>query len=105
MIRWIYERMLVRSLLRFPRHLCFLITGQDMREAPRKIEEVAGWCADLGIAEVTFHISSRDPELIQGFLPSLRRIAAFAHLKIHYGDRTEEHGWRPTMSGINLGKP
>jgi undecaprenyl diphosphate synthase len=101
MIRWIYERMLVRSLLRFPRHLCFLITGQDMQEAPGKIEEVAGWCADLGIAEVTFHISSRDPELIQEFLPSLRRIAAFAHLQIHYGNRTEEQGeGMPVMVAI-----
>ncbi len=92
MIRWFYEWMLVRSLQRLPQHLCFLITEQDMREAPDKIEAVAGWCADLGIGEVTFHISSRDPVLIQTFLPTLRGIGRFAHLQIHYGDRAEERG-------------
>ena len=61
MIRWFYERRLQRSLTVLPREICFMITEEDMIEAPQKIVEVAGWCRDAGLEAATFHISTDDP--------------------------------------------
>lgn len=103
MIRWLYERILQHSLTVFPRHLCFMITEQDMVDAPDKIVEVATWCVDMGIGGMTFHISSRDPEKVRGFLPSIRMIASIAQLQLHYNDHREDLGKGPVVE-VAIGK-
>lgn len=103
MIHWLYEIMLRNSLAMFPRHLCFMISEQDMVDAPEKIVEVAAWCVELGIGGVTFHISSRDPEKIQVSLPFIRRIASLAQLRLHYPDHREEIGKGPVVE-VAIGK-
>jgi undecaprenyl diphosphate synthase len=92
MIYWLYERLLLRRLSLLPEHLCFMITEQDMVDAPGKITEVSRWCRELGIRGVTFHISTPDPERIDPFLPFICRVADFARLELHGGERDEVMG-------------
>ncbi len=92
MIYWLYERLLLRRLTVFPQHLCFMITEQDMVEAPGKIAEVSSWCRELGIQGVTFHISTRNGARIEPYLPYICRIAEFARLELHGGEREEVMG-------------
>jgi undecaprenyl diphosphate synthase len=92
MIYWLYEKLLLRSLTILPEHLCFMITEQDMIDAPEKIAEVSGWCREIGIRGVTFHISTPNAARIEPFLPFICRIADFARLELHGGDRDEVMG-------------
>jgi undecaprenyl diphosphate synthase len=92
MIHWFYERRLKKALSLFPQHVCFMISEQEMRDAPGKVIEVATWCRDLGIGEVTFHIDTRDPEKMEPYLAKLHKIAEFAKLTLHYAEREEVSG-------------
>jgi undecaprenyl diphosphate synthase len=69
-----------------------MITEQDMMDAPGKMAEVTGWCREVGIRGVTFHISTRNAARIDPFLPFICRIADFARLELHGGDREEVMG-------------
>ncbi len=89
---WIYECLLERKLRLFPQHICFMITGRDLASAPGKILEVVRWCRDLGIRGCTFHVSTRDPLLVEPYLPSIRAIRDIAHLRLHYENTNEESG-------------
>jgi undecaprenyl diphosphate synthase len=104
MMRWIYERILIRKVHRYPRHLCFLISEEDMRMAPDKAYEVANWCGELGIEGLTIHISSRDPRMLHEFYPTLRKIASFAHLSLHYDNQQEESGEGKPHVVVAIGK-
>ncbi|MDT8358285.1 MAG: undecaprenyl diphosphate synthase family protein, partial [Methanomicrobiaceae archaeon] len=92
MIRWIYEHHLKRSIHTLPRHICFMIDGSDMIEAPRKIVDVASWCRQMKIPRVTFHMSTPDPGSMDAYLPMIREIGEDCHLTIYYGDCCEECG-------------
>jgi undecaprenyl diphosphate synthase len=92
MIYWFYEQLLRRGLSLLPEQLCFMITEQDMADAPGKIAEVSRWCRELGIRGVTFHISTPDPARIDPFLPFICRIADFARLELHGGEQDEVMG-------------
>jgi undecaprenyl diphosphate synthase len=92
MIYWLYEQLLLRRLTILPEHLCFMITEQDMADAPEKIVEVSRWCRELGIRGVTFHISTPDPARIDPFLPFICRVADFARLELYGGERDEVMG-------------
>lgn len=104
MIRWIYERILIQKVNQYPQHLCFLISEEDMRMAPEKVYEVAGWCADLGIEGLTIHISSRDPRMLDEWYPYLRKIASIAHLSLHYNNHREESGVGTINVVVAIGK-
>ncbi|KUG20760.1 undecaprenyl diphosphate synthase [hydrocarbon metagenome] len=95
-IYWLYEKILTRNLCLLPQHLCFMISEQDMLDAPEKPFEITRWCAELGIQNVTFHIST-DPRYAAAYIPSLRRIATIAHLTLHYRQEAEVEG-----SGIQV---
>jgi undecaprenyl diphosphate synthase len=92
MIYWLYEQMLLRRLTILPEHLCFMITEQDMIDAPGKIAEVSAWCREVGIQGVTLHISTLNATRIDPFLPFICKIADFARLELHGGDRDEVLG-------------
>ncbi len=104
MMRWIYERILMHQVQQLPHHLCFLISDEDMRMAPEKAFEVAGWCVDLGIPGLTVHIGSRDPVTLHELYPFLRKIATIAQLSFHYEDRIEESGTGETRVVVAIGK-
>ena len=92
MIYWLYERLLARRLTVLPEHLCFMITEQDMRDAPEKLAEVTRWCLEMGISGVTFHISTEDPARIDPFLPFICRVADLGELHLHVGSQVEVLG-------------
>ncbi|MDI9632900.1 MAG: undecaprenyl diphosphate synthase family protein [Methanolinea sp.] len=110
MIRWLYERHLLSGLQILPSRICFMITGQEQREAPGKILEVTRWCIevsdllrerqgkgavtgrDAGIQGVTFHVSTRNPGEILPLLPGIRELSRFARLSLHWEGGTEVAG-------------
>jgi undecaprenyl diphosphate synthase len=105
MIYWLYGQMLKRQLNDLPGHVCFMISGQDMEEAPEKLFQITRWCNEIsqfvakqhpgasgGINGITFHIATRSPESMEPFLGEIRRIASIARLILHVGDREEVAG-------------
>jgi undecaprenyl diphosphate synthase len=118
-IYWLYERMLERNLVLLPEQVCVMITGQDMQEAPEKILECTTWCIDISsavssrrtklyggetggdktavtentkIQGLTYHISTKDPLIVNEFLPVIRKISGIGRLNLHYGDHSEVSG-------------
>jgi undecaprenyl diphosphate synthase len=106
MIYWLYEQMLLGQIGILPRHICFMISGDDMAVAPGKIAEITGWCNDLNtppktrwrtknlpapgsIEGLTFHISKKSPATIERYMPEIRNVANRGRLVLHY-DTTEE---------------
>jgi undecaprenyl diphosphate synthase len=97
LIHWLYEKILQRNLHTFPKHICFMITEQDMLDAPGNLYDITLWCRDFGIKSVTFHISTDDPGRLARCLPAIRKTASIAHLTLHYRDQQEVAG-----DGIDL---
>ncbi|PKL63577.1 MAG: di-trans,poly-cis-decaprenylcistransferase [Methanomicrobiales archaeon HGW-Methanomicrobiales-2] len=92
MIYRLYEKILLRDLSTLPEHICFMITEQDMLDAPGNLYLAAQWCRDLGIASAMFHISTADPARLERCLPLLRQISSIARLTLHYRDEKEVSG-------------
>jgi len=104
MIYWLYERMLMRQITELPTHVCFMISGQDMADAPGNLYKVTSWCNEisayvsrctsppcLGIHSLVFHIATPNPENPE-YLGEIRKIGTIAHLVLHVGDREEITG-------------
>ncbi|OPX71460.1 MAG: Tritrans,polycis-undecaprenyl-diphosphate synthase (GGDP specific) [Methanoregulaceae archaeon PtaU1.Bin059] len=110
MIRWLYERRLLSGLSILPAQICFMITGEDVEEAPGKLVEVSRWCVEVsdavvnackgeagkdtlgGIRGVTFHISTRGREDELSCIGRFREVAHFARLTLHHGSTAETEG-------------
>lgn len=112
MIRWLYEKSLLRSLILLPRHICFMVTADEMTRDPEKLMEVTRWCRDISFAiqqkkgsdigkdtqlpgqieGITFHISTPDPERLVPFLPYFRKVQEIARLSLHIGSLHETSG-------------
>lgn len=92
MIYRLYEKILLRDLHTLPEHICFMITEQDMLDAPGNLSLATGWCRDLGLASVTFHISTADPARLERCLPRIRTVSSIARLTLHYRDVVEVAG-------------
>ncbi|QYZ79723.1 di-trans,poly-cis-decaprenylcistransferase [Methanofollis formosanus] len=92
MIHWLYERLLLRNLDKLPHHVCFMITGEDMIEAPRQIVETTEWCREVGLSGATFHISTDRPDEIRACLPAIRKVGDIASLNLYYAENVETAG-------------
>ncbi len=92
MIYRLYEKYLLRDLRTFPEQICFMITEQDMLDAPGNLYLAVQWCRDLGIGSVMFHISTDDPVRLERCLSQIRRISSIARLTLHYRDGQEISG-------------
>lgn len=119
MIYWLYEKMLRRQIRVLPRHICFMISGDDMAVAPEKIAEITGWCNELSagfrnksktpddenvsISGLTFHINQLSGEELARDLPAIRKISSIARLVLHYGDTEEITGSGPEVT-VAIGK-
>lgn len=89
MIYRFYEKHLLRGLHTLPEQICFMITEQDMLDAPNNLFLATQWCCDLGIKSVMFHISTDDPERLRRNLPQIRKISSIARLTLYYQDEEE----------------
>jgi undecaprenyl diphosphate synthase len=105
MIHWLYGHLLKRQITDLPGHVCFMINGRDMADAPEKLYAITQWCnqisafitkhhpsAPAGIAGLTFHISSPAPDEITQYLPEIRKIGTISRLILHVGENEEISG-------------
>jgi undecaprenyl diphosphate synthase len=88
----LYERRLLADLHTLPEQICFMITEQDILDAPGNLSLAVQWCRELGIGSVMFHISTDDPARLERCLPLIRTVASIARLTLHYGDESEVSG-------------
>jgi undecaprenyl diphosphate synthase len=105
MIYWLYAQLLKRQITELPAHVCFMISGQDLADAPANLYTVTSWCNEIsaygsrhtslppaGICSLVFHIATPAPETMEQFLPEIRKISMIARLVLHFGDRQEISG-------------
>jgi undecaprenyl diphosphate synthase len=105
MIYWLYGQMLMRQLHDLPGHVCFMIGGQDLADAPEKLYTITQWCIGIsaivakqnpavqpGLRGITFHIATDSPDSLEPCLDEIRKIARIARLVLHVGDREEIAG-------------
>ena len=105
MIYWLYEYLLKRQITELPGHVCFMISGQDLADAPEKLALITSWCVEVseyiirrnplagkGIQGITFHISTPFPEELSRYLPEVRKIGTISHLILHVGNKEETSG-------------
>jgi undecaprenyl diphosphate synthase len=105
MIYWFYEYMLKRQITELPGHICYMISGQDMADAPENLFLITSWCNEISdlvlkynlsskqrIRGLTFHISTPVPEKMTQYLPDVRKIGNISHLILHIGDKEEVAG-------------
>jgi len=105
MIYWLYAQLLKRQITELPAHVCFMISGQDLADAPGNLCAVTSWCNEIsayrsrhasqppaGIRSLVFHIATAAPETMEQFLPEIRKISTVARLVLHLGDRQEISG-------------
>ena len=105
MIYWFYEYMLKRQITVLPKHVCFMISGKDMADAPENLFLIASWCNEISdlvlrhnpsskerIRGLTFHISTPVPDEMMQYLPAVRKIGSISHLLLHIGDKEEVAG-------------
>ncbi|HET6580334.1 MAG TPA: undecaprenyl diphosphate synthase family protein [Methanoregula sp.] len=105
MIYWLYEYLLKRQITELPGHVCFMISGQDLADAPEKLALITSWCVEVseyilkgnpsagkGIQGITFHISTPVPEELSRYLPEVRKIGTISHLILHVGNIEETSG-------------
>jgi len=105
MIYWFYEYLLKRQITELPGHVCFMISGQDMADAPGNLFRIASWCSEISkyveksqppgktsIHGITFHISTPDPGTMEPYLPEIRKISTIARLILHIRDKEEIAG-------------
>ena len=105
MIYWLYEQMLKRKITVLPVQICFMISGQDMAQAPENLVLVTTWCNEISayvekqsksqektIQGLTFHISTPLPEVMERCLPAIHKIWGIARLVLHYQDKEEITG-------------
>jgi undecaprenyl diphosphate synthase len=109
MIYWFYEYLLKRQISELPGHVCFMISGQDMADAPANLFRITSWCSEISkhvekhvekstpkkngaIHGITFHIATPDPGAMEACLPEIRKISTIARLILHIGDEEEISG-------------
>jgi undecaprenyl diphosphate synthase len=105
MIHWLYGHLLKRQITDLPGHVCFMINGKDMADAPEKLYAITQWCNQIStfitrhhpssparITGLTFHISTPAPDEMMRYLPEIRKIGTISRLILHIGDQEEITG-------------
>jgi undecaprenyl diphosphate synthase len=105
MLYWLYEQMLKQQITVLPGHVCFMISGKDMADAPEKLNQATAWCTEISayvakhnaptqpvIHGLTFHIATPSPQDMTPCLSEIRKIGTIAHLSLHVGDKEEVTG-------------
>lgn len=62
MIRYIYERFLIRGCVEIPHHICIMLSEDEARRAPEKIIQVINWSGECGLKSLIFHIDTDNPD-------------------------------------------
>lgn len=112
MIYQVYAWLIRRKLSRLPESICFMLTAGDLEAAPEKLYECVSWCRSVSvdisgtsmdakknpaepgssIRNLTFHISTTNPDNLVKYLPSIRKIAELGNLTLICGNHLEKAG-------------
>jgi undecaprenyl diphosphate synthase len=105
MIYWLYEHMLKQQITVLPGHVCFMISGKDMSDAPENLYLATAWCNEISafvakhnapappvIRGLTYHIATPSPDDMKKCLSEIRKIGNIARLNLHVGDKEEVIG-------------
>jgi undecaprenyl diphosphate synthase len=92
MLRKLYERRLAQSLEDIPQNVCFMVSEEEVLQAPEKIVDLAGWSKELGIATLIIHIRTASAPIVSPILPELRRLASLARVEILCRGESEHFG-------------
>ncbi len=92
MIRKLYERRLAQSLEDIPQNVCFMVSEEEVLQAPGKIVDLARWSRELGIETLIIHIRTASAANIQAILPELRRLASLGRVEILSRGESEQSG-------------
>ena len=105
MIYRFYEHLLRRQITELPGHICFMISGKDIADAPGNLFRITSWCREISedvkkkspsgntiIHGITFHISTPHPGAMETYLPEIRKISSIARLNLHVGEHEEITG-------------
>lgn len=70
MLYGIYEHRIMTSLEVFPKELCIMLAGEDLRADRQKLLSVVSWVSMFPeIKRLIFHISTEHPKEIESMLP------------------------------------
>lgn len=92
MLRKLYERRLAQSLEDIPQNVCFMVSEEEVLQAPGKIVDLARWSRELGIETLIIHIRTASAANIQAILPELRRLASLGRVEILSRGESEQSG-------------
>ena len=97
--------MLKRQITVLPGHVCFMISGKDMADAPENLYLATAWCNEISayvakhnaptrpvIRGLTYHIATPSPDDMKKCLSEIRKIGNIACLNLHVGDKEEVIG-------------
>ncbi|GAB7017118.1 undecaprenyl diphosphate synthase family protein [Methanogenium cariaci] len=72
MIRYIYEKFLIRGCLDIPGHICIMLSEDEVQRAPQKIIQVINWSRECGLKSLIFHIDTDLPDSLISEITELR---------------------------------
>lgn len=72
MIRYIYERCLIRGCVDIPGNICIMLSEDDARRAPEKILQVIQWSRECGVKSLIFHIDTDSSAPVIAEITSLK---------------------------------
>ena len=86
MIRYIYERFLIRGCVDIPSHICIMLSEDDARRAPEKIIQVIQWSRECGVKSLIFHIDTDLPVPMISEITCLQDLFGSVHVTLYSPD-------------------
>lgn len=86
MIRYIYERFLIRGCVDIPSHICIMLSEDDARRAPEKIIQVIQWSRECGVKSLIFHIDTDLPVPMISEITRLQDLFGSVHVTLYSPD-------------------
>ena len=86
MIRYIYERFLIRGCVDIPSHICIMLSEDDARRAPEKIIQVIQWSRECGVKSLIFHIDTDLPVPMISEIANLKDLFGSVHVTLYSPD-------------------
>ena len=83
MIRYIYEKFLIRGCVDIPSNICIMLSEDEARHAPEKIIEVINWSRECGIKSLIFHIDTDIPDSLISEITKLRDLFGPVHVTLY----------------------
>ncbi|MDO5845999.1 MAG: undecaprenyl diphosphate synthase family protein [Methanocorpusculum sp.] len=104
MLYGIYEHKIIKSLDIFPKELCIMLAGEDLRADAAKLASVVSWVLLFPqIERLIFHISTEHPKEVEAMIP-LTEASARASVTLSTPDGEKKYGSGKLNMLIVIGK-